>query len=242
MSSNENMTLYKGDCLTVLPTLPDKSVDLVITDLPYGQTDCEWDCKINLTELWIQLKRVARNKHTPFFFFTTTKFGYDLIQSNPKWFRYDLVVEKTNNAGFLNANKMPLRKHEMVYVFYDKLPVYNVSAYHTKTPTNITYPVITTMYGDGITSRMYNYSPSLPTSILKMHNPVSKARNHPTEKTLDILEWILKYYSNENDTVLDPTMGSGSTAVACKTLNRKFIGIELNDKFFEVAEKRIKSM
>ena len=238
MSSNESIALHKGDCLTILPTLPDKCVDLVITDLPYGQTDCEWDCKIDLTALWIQLKRVARNKHTPFFFFTTTKFGYDLIKSNPKWFRYDLVVEKTNCVGYLCARKMPMRKHEMLYVFYDKLPVYNVDAYHTKNPNIRPDFEEISLYGVVMRRHKSNYTPNLPSSILKMNNFASKARNHPTEKTQDILEWIIKYYSKENDTVLDPTMGSGSTAVACKTLKRNFIGIELNDKFFEVAEKR----
>ena len=240
----EDFHLIKGDCLIELKNIPDKSVDIVITDLPYGQTDCDWDIRINLEELWKELKRVARNNKTPFFFFTTTKFGFELIKSNEKWFRYDFVVEKQRCVGHLNSGKMPMRKHEMVYVFYKNLPCYNKEKYHK---------VLSSIPHKRVTSKLYGnqrddydelkYDIPCPSSILKMDNNTfanRKNRNHPTEKTTDILEWILKYYSNEGDTCLDPTMGSGSTGVACKNLGRKFIGIELDQGYYDIAVKRIK--
>ena len=125
------MNLLNGDCLDLLKDIAPKSVDLVFCDLPYGQTCCNWDNKIDLTALWIELKRVAKPK-TPFFFTCSTKFGYELIKSNEKWFRYDLVWEKTAPVGFLYAKKMPMRKHEMVYVFYDKLPLYDINSHTHK--------------------------------------------------------------------------------------------------------------
>lgn len=232
--------IYNDDCLDILPTIPDKSVDIVICDLPYGQTSCHWDTPIDLQQLWIQLKRVARDSHTPFFFFTTTKFGYKLIQSNEQWFRYDLVVQKSKPAGFLNVRRMPLRTHEMLYVFYDKLPVYNIPRTIKKEDfTQIT----TTAREKTIYGHLHNlinnsqYIKPLPQSILKMKT--NNGKYHNTEKGQDILEWIIKYYSNEGDTVLDPTMGSGSTGVACQTLGRNFIGIEKDQDIYKIAEKRL---
>jgi len=125
------MNLIKGDCLIELKKLKDKSVDFVYLDLPFGQTSCHWDKKINLKELWIELKRIARNDRTPFFFSCTTKFGFDLIEANKAWFRWDLVWKKNRAAGFLNAYKLPMRKHEMVYCFAKKSPAYDVSSHLT---------------------------------------------------------------------------------------------------------------
>ena len=238
----EDFHLIKGDCLIELKNIPDKSVDIVITDLPYGQTDCDWDTRINLEELWKELKRVARNNKTPFFFFTTTKFGYEIIKSNEKWFRYDLVVEKQIPRGHLNCNKMPMRKHEMIYVFYENLPCYNKEKYHKVIANKNHKKVKSDVYGhqrDEYKELIYEIP--VPHSLLKMNNTNGiRNKNHPTEKSTDILEWILKYYSNEGDTCLDPTMGSGSTGVACKNLGRKFIGIELNQAFYDKAIERIK--
>ena len=125
------MQLLNGDCLELLKELQPKSVDLVFCDLPYGQTNCGWDNKIDLNELWKQFKRVVKPT-TPLFFTCSTKFGYELIKSNEKWFRYDLVWEKTAPCGFLCAKKMPMKKHEMIYVFYEKLPFYDISSHKHK--------------------------------------------------------------------------------------------------------------
>lgn len=125
------MNLINGCCLEELAKLPDKSVDFVYLDLPYGQTACKWDIKIDLAALWVQLKRIAKNERTPFFFSCTTKFGYELIKANEKWFRWDLVWKKNRAAGFLNAYKLPMRKHEMIYCFAKKSPEYDVSSHKT---------------------------------------------------------------------------------------------------------------
>ena len=125
------MNLIQGDCLEKMKDIPDKSVDFVFLDLPFGQTACKWDIKLDLDLLWIQLKRIAKNDRTPFFFSCTTKFGFELIKANEKWFRWDLVWKKNRAAGFLNAYKLPMRKHEMVYCFAKKSPEYDVSSHKT---------------------------------------------------------------------------------------------------------------
>lgn len=240
-----SIDLHNGDCLEVLKQIDTNKVDLAILDLPYGQTDCDWDKRINLENLWIELKRVSKIT-TAYIFFTTTKFGYELIKSNEKWFRYDLVWSKQSTAGFLNAKKMPLRSHEMIYVFYNKLPTYNILEHHQYKP-KLTNTQMTrneeSVYGNTkikIKSQGQQWFPKLPVSVLEYQTNKYKKNNfHPTEKPSGILEWIIKYYSKEGDTVLDPTMGSGSTGVICKKLNRSFIGIELTTKYFNIANERI---
>ena len=274
--------LLNGDCLTELKIVPDESVDLIFCDLPYGQTSCKWDCKIDLEKLWIEFMRVKK-LHTPLFFTTTTKFGVELIMSAPKkcFFRYDIVWVKSAPAGFLSAKKMPMRKHEMVYVFYEKLPLYDLSShkhkfkgkkgmidgnkvyegkkvlfrnkagqYEPPLPTSVIKEEEknsnknSELYGQIKDNGYYHkrksgettaYEPSLPNSILEIKSTRGK---HSTEKPVALMEWILKYYSKEGDVVLDPTMGSGSTGVACKNLNRSFIGIEKDPEIFEVAKQR----
>ncbi len=436
--------LLHGDCLEQMKTIDSNSVDLIFCDLPYGQTSCKWDCKIDMTKFWDEIMRIKKLK-TPLFFTTTTKFGNDLLNSAPKKcpFRYDLVWVKSAPAGFLCAKKMPMRKHEMVYVFYEKLPFYDLSShkhkfikevkpaderelreskydtmYKTKSgsekdvgveytesyrekhgkkeydpplpvsvvkeegcygekvsnseakygqkcarqydpplpvsvikepepepeqmrPTD-TYKNESTIYGnldrpdfkrkDG--ESMYDpplpvsvvkeegcyaeagvsgagtykgeyylennmtanqggqkYDPPLPVSVVKEPEPEpepepetkyisndnmyrggkgkplgirpsynkdydgkhaydpplpttmleirSTRGKHSTEKPVALMEWIMKYYSKEGDVVLDPTMGSGSTGVACRNMNRNFIGIEMDPDIFEVAVNRI---
>ena len=274
------MELYNEDCLERLKKIPDKSVDLIFNDLPYGQTDCKWDSIIDIDELWKQYKRIRKDT-TPIFFTCTTKFGHSLISSNMKEFRYDLVWVKSTPCGFLNAKKMPMRKHEMIYVFYKKLPYYDLSSHKHKflkktedikkgtidgneiykgkkvlyrnksglydppLPTSIIKDdnlYSTEIYGNTNLKRQdFNrnestYNPPLPHSILEIKSQKGK---HSTQKPDELMEWILKYYSKEEDTVLDATMGSGSMGVACKKMNRKFIGIEKDEEIFKVAQERI---
>uniref|UniRef100_UPI00404B15F4 DNA-methyltransferase n=1 Tax=Flavobacterium sp. TaxID=239 RepID=UPI00404B15F4 len=264
------MKLLNGDCLKLLNEIDDNSVDLVFCDLPYGQTDCKWDCKIDLVEMWKQFKRIRKDKHTPFFFTCSTRFGYELIKSNEKWFRYDLVWEKSSPVGFLCAKKMPMRKHEMIYVFYENLPLYDISSHNQKF-LKVEEPRTNTLYGDTKGCKIQKYDPPLPTSVIKMHKsriagtdhgygntnggeigsydpPLptsvlqfkSERGKHKTQKPTTLMEWILKYYSKEGDTVLDPTMGSGSTGVSCKSMNREFIGIEMDEEIYKVACERLK--
>lgn len=271
---------FNGDCLEVMRDLSANTIDLLFCDLPYGQTSCKWDTKIDLELFWKQVNRICKI-NCPMFFTTTTKFGVDLINSNPKNFRYDLVWVKTQSCGFLNAKKMPMRKHEMIYVFYRKLPLYDLSshtynviqtdAFEYKASTNdvLTIANVKVKQYEGkdrqgpvydpplpvsvikddcynVSERIKNgkliisnkeYDPPLPNSILEVKSQKGK---HSTQKPTELMKWILKYYSKEGDTVLDPTMGSGSTGVACKEMNRNFIGIEKDEKIYKDAVERLK--
>ena len=363
------MELYNDDCLEAMKTIETNSIDLLFCDLPYGETNCKWDCLIDLDLFWKQVNRICKER-TPMFFTCSTKFGVSLINSNPKNFRYDLVWVKSAPCGFLNAKKMPMKKHEMVYVFYKKLPLYDLSSHSHKflkevdkhnrrgetydttrkeeglsikgkydppLPTSIvkeeTY-ITTTLYSDkkGKPREVYRaeegkYDPPLPTSVIRndegcksmygeekkkvfIYDEEGKLRNseprydpplptsvvrekelpyvnskikhiknciygggeldiidyqdrkdskpaydpplpisilevasekgkHPTQKPVGLIEWCLKYYSKEGDKVLDPTMGSGSTGVACKNMNRQFIGIEMDKEIYDVAVERL---
>ena len=344
--------LLHGDCLEHMKDIDDNSIDFIFCDLPYGQTSCKWDCKIDLQKFWIEIMRIKK-LNTPIFMTTTTKFGVELINSAPKKcpFRYDLVWVKSAPAGFLSAKKMPMRKHEMVYCFYEKLPLYDLSSHthkfikevptkrrgkdgvdnvgmiknrsksgmETQNKYDPPLPVSVVKeetiepneeydkrdkkvrntikkeenYGKGYLDKKINfrkydptlggkgapshlYDPPLPVSVVKeetsehdtlygkveIENPPDRKNGesryepplpttmleikstrgkHSTEKPVALMEWLLKYYSKEGDTVLDPTMGSGSTGVACKNMNRNFIGIEMDDEIYEVAVNRIEN-
>ena len=384
------MNLIHGDCLVELKKIKEKSIDFVYLDLPFGQTGCAWDVKIDHHALWIELKRIAKSDRTPFFFSCTTKFGFELFNSAPKgYFRWDLVWEKNRAAGFLNAYKLPMRKHEMVYcfakktpeydvsshkfhyennprprktevyakdnpnkikakIFYDPLPtsvlppqdnhelVYcfakkspdydvsshltgeevvkpasindkylmNASSYHCcydkphkgkvvkdALPTSVlppqenhelvycfakkspNYDVSSHLTGEEIENPPCNnciytmetsaggkdcfYKPfkskvlknPLPTSVLPpQENPSSWCKfkndekvNHRTAKPVKLMEFLLKYWSKEGDTVLDPTAGSGSMGIACLNMNRKFIGIEMDNDIYQIMKDRIEN-
>ena len=281
--------LYQGDCNELMNEIPDNSVDLIFTDLPYGQVSCEWDKKIDFPKMWEQFMRIKK-LNAPIFFCCSTKFGAEIINSAPKKcpFRYDIVWVKSAPAGFLCAKKMPMRKHEMLYVFYEKLPFYDLSSHQHKflkeeppQPVSVqTYTGIystlpqtgkgtdahsgqydpplpvsvvkeegmrkdphTTAYGDNIHFHQQGqkngesiYDPPLPNSILEIKSQRGK---HATQKPTELMKWVLKYYSKEGDVVLDPTMGSGSTGVACIEMERNFIGIEMDPEIFEVAQNRL---
>tara|TARA_B110000285_G_C15083742_1_gene594985 strand:- start:396 stop:1097 length:702 start_codon:yes stop_codon:yes gene_type:complete len=231
------MELYEGCCLEEMKNIKSNSIDLLFCDLPYGILGCEWDKPITLELFWNEINRICKLK-CPMFFTTTTKYGVSLINSNPNHFKYDLVWEKNTSSGFLQSGKCPLRKHELIYVFYRDTPYYNLSS-HSYFLTNYN----NNMKDEGMYGKVKNvkkgfYDPPLPTSVIKIN---SERKKHPTQKPIALVEWILEYYSKEGDIVLDPTMGSGTTAVACLRNNRKFIGIEKNEEFFEIALNRIKT-
>ena len=231
------MELFNGDCLNILPQLEDNSIDLFFTDLPYNQVACDWDKNvINLEEMWNQLNRICKI-NCPMIFTCTTKFGIKLINSNPKNFRYDLVWVKSSATSFLLSKKMPMRKHEMIYVFYRKLPFYNIEDNHTSNFLKESISKRNNSCYDIKVEKCSKYDPPLPTSILEIKSEKGK---HQTQKPTELMQWILKYYSKEGDIVLDCCMGSGSMGVACKNLNRNFIGIELDDNIFKNAEERLK--
>jgi len=242
------MELYNEDCFEAFKKVKDKSVNLFLLDLPYGQTACKWDSVIDLEQMWKEVKRTMV-KDGIIVFFCTTKFGFTLIQSNPKWFKYDLVWKKSRKVGFLSANKMPLRQHEMMYVFKEKGGTYNPQKTDGKT-YNKFRPTQNTTTVDGAYGKIFKSNKEQiindrhPTSIVE--NTILEYKNpsktvHKTQKPVDLCEWLIKSYSNEGDVVMDFCMGSGTTGVACKNTNRKFIGVEKDEEIFKIAQGRIEN-
>jgi len=223
------INLINDDCLKVLPTISDKSIDLILTDPPYGNTQCKWDNVIPFELMWKELKRIIKDNGC-IALFGTEPFSSSLRISNIKWFRYDWVWEKTRPTGFFLAKKQPLKIHENISIFYKK----KIDKRKTFNPTS-------SPYLGGITkNRTKDDGTRFPLSIQKFPS-ISQKGQHPTQKPVALLEYLIKTYTNKNDTVLDFTMGSGTTGVASKNLNRNFIGIELDKEYFKIAENRINS-
>lgn len=234
-----NIDLQHGDCLELLKSVPDSSVDLVCADLPYGTTQCKWDTLINLSDLWPELKRITKDT-AAILLFAQTPFDKVLGSSNLPMLKYEWIWEKANATGFLNAKKMPLKAHENVLVFYKKLPTYNAqktTGHARKTAGR--KPCISEVYGKGIKKTNYDSTERYPRSILQFSSDRYKSNLHPTQKPQSLLEYIVKTYSNENDVVLDFCMGSGTAGAASKKLNRSFIGFEKELKYFNVSSERI---
>ncbi len=231
--------LYNGDCLELMKNIPDGSVDLVLTDPPYGTTACKWDSVIPFEPMWEQLNRIIK-PNGAICLFGSEPFSSALRMSNIKNFRYDWIWEKSYSTGFMNANKMPLKNTETISVFYKMLPVYNPQGVvKINKKCNRKRDKETTIYSNmGLKNGEYvqRYT-NYPTSIIKTHK--KEKTEHPTQKPIALLEYLIKTYTNEGETVLDFTMGSGSTGVACINTNRNFIGIELDKGYFDIAEKRI---
>jgi len=236
--------IYNDDCFNKFASISDKSVQLVLVDLPYNCTPLKWDCAIDLDNMWVELKRIGR-ENCKYVFFCNTKFGFDLILSNRKWFKYDIIWEKEKVSGILDCNKKPLIKHEMIYVFHnDKKPknmnwIYNPQKTEGKPYINKRINEITKgkTYNNSKPKATINKGDRFPISILKFD--YDKEKLHPTQKAVALCEWIVKTYSNEGDVVMDFTMGSGSSIIACINTNRKYIGIEKDKDIFLTAEKRI---
>jgi DNA modification methylase len=237
------MELYKGDCLEVMKTIKDNSVDAIITDPPYGTTACKWDSVINFELMWEQLNRIIK-PNGAIVLFGSEPFSSALRMSNIKNYRYDLIWNKIRAAGFLNANRMPLKQHENISLFYGKLPTYNPIKYLDKPYDKTKYngkDMKENVLGSYTSKSNKNNGERFPKSILEFSQNWSRQQQiHPTQKPVLLLEYLIKTYTNENEIVLDFTMGSGSTGVACINTKRKFIGIEMDDEYFDVATKRIK--
>jgi site-specific DNA-methyltransferase (adenine-specific) len=235
------MKLIQGDCLEEMKNIPDGSIDMVLTDPPYGTTACKWDSVIDLPLMWEQLKRVIK-PNGAIVMTASQPFTTTLISSNMKMFKYCWVWEKPKGTGHLNAKKMPMRYTEDITVFYAKLPTYNAQMTTGHKPANTSgrRKKETDVYGSFKEQITGGYTERHPKNIIKFNN-VNSAHGivHPTQKPVALMEYLIKTYTNEGETVLDFTMGSGTTGVACKNLNREFIGIELDETYFNIAKQRI---
>ena len=234
------LNLIKGDCIEEMRRLKENSVDLVLTDMPYGTTACKWDSLINLSMMWVELNRVTKN-NAAILLFAQTPFDKVLGCSNLKYLRYEIIWEKTAATGHLNSKKMPMKAHENILVFYKKLPVYNPqkTSGHTRKQSNTGKIYNSDLYGDESFKPSYDSTSRYPRSVQLFSSDKQKTNLHPTQKPLRLIEWLISTYSDEEQIVLDFTMGSGTTGVACKNLNRNFIGIELDEHYFNIATNRI---
>ena len=239
-----DIKLFCGDCLNEMKNIEDKSVNLILCDLPYGSTSCSWDIIIPFDKLWDEYNRVLTDNGIVVLF-SSGFFTIDLINSNRKDFKYKLIWKKNVPTGMSSAKYRPMKYYEEICVFHKKVGTYN--------------PQMKPRVGVGKACYNYDhycgesnhveykkvkkrYDPDLvqPSDVLEFNVvPNRNGKVHPTQKPIELLEWLVNTYSNENDLVLDNTMGSGSTGVACRNLNRNFIGIEKDEKYFEIAKQRI---
>lgn len=233
--------LWHGDCLELMNNIQDKSVDMIFTDLPYSTTKNSWDRMIDLDKLWNQYNRVIKDNGC-IALWGQAPFSHILACSNLVNYRYEWVIEKSKATGHLNAKKMPMKAHENILIFYKKLPTYNPQMTEGHTPVH-NYTKHTTdgscygetkagISGGGSTQRY-------PRDVLQFKWDTQKSNFHPTQKPIAACEYFIKTYTNENDLVLDSCAGSGTTGLACKNLNRRFIGIEKEEKYFEISKERI---
>lgn len=235
----EKNIIYHGDCIEEMKILPDNSVDMVLTDPPYGTTRNKWDTVVDMDAFWKEIKRVTKG-NSAILMFTQMPFTATAVMSNTKMFRYEWICEKTNSTGFLNAKHMPMKCHENVLVFYNKLPIYNPQFEYGKPykakrgRDSSNYNKQSQVITDNKSGKRY------PRDVLKVNWRQNTARTfHPTQKPVSLCEYFIKTYSNEGAIILDPFIGSGTTAVAAKNTNRNYIGWEQNDEYFEVAKKRL---
>ena len=245
MLENKDYELWNGDCLELMNNIPDKSIDMILCDLPYGTTQNKLDIIVPFEPLWKQYERIIKDNGA-IILFAQGVFYIDLVNSNRKLFRYDLVWDKCLVSGFLNAKRMPLRQHEQIAVFYKKLPTYNPQftqgkPLHSKGVAYTNKEIKNQNYGKfNITDdTRAGSTQKYPTSIIKFQKPHPSITIHRTQKPVALLEYLIKTYTNEGDVVLDNCMGSGSTGVACKNLGRDFIGIEKDETYFKIAKERI---
>ena len=240
--------LHHGDCLEVMKSIPNGSIDAIITDPPYGTTACKWDSVIPFEPMWAELKRIIK-PNGAIVLFSSQPFTSALIMSNPKMFKYEWIWEKAVGSNFATLKYQPMKEHENILVFSKETHCY--------------YPIMQKRKGSGAERMNYGHNGSVtgeangsqlfdgwnvgkydkdlrnPSSVQYFNNREQSRGLHPTQKPVALLEYLIKTYTKENETVLDFTMGSGTTGLACINLNRNFIGIELDDKYFEIAKTRI---
>lgn len=238
--------LRKGDCLEVMKGIAAGSVDMILCDLPYGTTKCKWDSVIDLELLWEQYNRIIKDNGA-IVLTAQTPFDKVLGCSNLKMLKYEWIWEKTAATGHLNAKKMPMKAHENILIFYKKPPTYNpqkTSGHERKVSKaeHKTNCKESEVYNKGQKLTTYDSTDRYPRSVQLFKSDKQKSKLHPTQKPLELMEYLIKTYTNENDLVLDNTMGSGTTGVAAVNTNRNFIGIEMDETYFDIATKRINNL
>lgn len=237
----EQNQIYLGDCLELMNGISDKSIDMVLCDLPYGTTQNKWDSELPLDSLWNHYERIIKDNGA-IVLFAQTPFDKVLGASNLKLLKYEWIWEKTTATGHLNAKKMPMKAHENILVFYKKLPTYNpqktdghspVHSYTKHQDDGSNYgKTAVGICGGGSTERY-------PRSVQVFKTDKQKEALHPTQKPVALCEWLIKTYTNERDLVLDNCLGSGTTAIACINTKRNFIGIEKDENYFNIANERL---
>jgi site-specific DNA-methyltransferase (adenine-specific) len=247
------INLMQGDCLERMKEIPDGSVDMVLTDPPFGTTQCKWDSVIPFEPMWEQLKRIIK-PNGAIVLFGSEPFSSVLRVSNLRWYKYDWIFRKVQATGHLNAKKQPMRDHEDIMIFYQKQCVYNPQKHFVGVKSKT--PIVGKRRSGKSDSVYRSYSEKKPDYvddgtrypsqmlegyyIPERHNSSQVGNSHhPTQKPVSLMEYLIKTYTNEGETVLDFTMGSGTTGVACVNLDRNFIGIEMDEGYFEIAKKRI---
>jgi site-specific DNA-methyltransferase (adenine-specific) len=231
----EDIKLLNGDCVELMPKIPDKSIDMILCDLPYQMTKNKWDTLIPFDILWENYTRIIKDNGA-IVLFGSEPFTSKLINSNLKMFRYSLIWEKNKFSDFLNSKRKPMKIHEDICVFYKKQPTYNPQYWYSTPYTRWNKQEAVdkqTNYNQHKQNISSSSGKRLPTTVLKF-NRVERPK-HPTQKPVELLEWLIKTYTNEDETVLDNCMGVGSTSIACLNTKRKFIGIELDDNYFNTS-------
>jgi DNA modification methylase len=231
--------IHHGDCLALMPSIPDKSIDMILCDLPYGTTSCEWDSIIDMGRLWMEYERIIKDNGA-IVLTANAKFTILVGASNLKLFRYKWIWVKTTPTMFLQANKMPMRKYEEALVFYKKLPTYN--------PQKETSQKIrknkggyklgkNQIWNENFIKNPMTYDSYYPTDVIYFDDDLNKI--HPTQKPVALFEYLIKTYTNEGEVVLDNCSGSGTTAIACINSNRQFICIEQNEEYIRRSRQRV---
>ena len=256
MNVTDNIELKLGDFFEKVKEVPNKSVDMIWADIPYGVTQCKWDEIWDIETMWSEFNRIARHDRVPMIFTATEPFNVDLINSNRKMFKYSWIWQKNVHSNFLLTKKMPAKIHELVLVFYKKAPIYNsqITEGHKDTTTYAcSISNKSKCYGELSKGQKYkiNELRELPTSsryaksIQKfkiVHNSISRWENrlrHPTEKPVDLIQYFIETYTNPGGTVFDPCFGTGSSAIACLNSDRKYIGVELDKDYYDTAVLRL---
>lgn len=237
---SENVQLLQGDCLELMKGIPDKSIDMILCDLPYGTTACKWDTIIPFEPLWEQYKRIIKDNGA-IVLTASQPFTSALVMSNPRMFKNEWIWKKQKPTNFYQVKQQPLKEHESILIFAKKRINYNPQGTITVSVKSGRKNKSSNLYSDYDGGDYVQTVGNYPRSILAYSTEGDKKRLHPTQKPVALFEYLIKTYTNEGDIVLDNCMGSGTTGVACKNLNREFIGMELDEGYFNIAKERIEN-